>query len=160
MICNFAGIIILTMNIREYIRKVSKILKIDPPKIKMVEKLDTETMLAAVNTESNRIYVKENLLNYDLLFSIAHEMRHIWQYHYDKTMFDNYRSSKVLSKEEYNLQPAEIDANAFAKILMIDKFGVVPLFDGMSDEVKNKIDERAEKIRLNPIATKFEPPRG
>ena len=62
MTYNFAGHIILTMNIKEYIRKVSKILKIDPPKIKMVDKLDTETMMAAVNPETNKILVKNNLL--------------------------------------------------------------------------------------------------
>lgn len=135
------------MNIKEYIRKVSKILKIDPPKIKMVDKLDTETMMAAVNPETNKILVKNNLLNYDLLFSIAHELRHIWQYHNERSMFDDYKSSKALSKEEYNLQPAEIDANAFGKIIMVDKFGVKPLFDGLSDNVKTKIDEYEQIIR-------------
>jgi len=144
---SLAGHIILTMNIKEYIRKVSKILKIDPPKIKMVDKLDTETMMAAVNPETNKILVKNNLLNYDLLFSIAHELRHIWQYHNERSMFDDYKSSKALSKEEYNLQPAEIDANAFGKIIMVDKFGVKPLFEGMSDHVIMAINRREQEIR-------------
>ena len=48
--------------------------------------------------------------------------------------------------EEYNLQKEEIDANAYACVVMMDMFGIKPLFNGLDDEVINKIWERAEEI--------------
>lgn len=50
------------------------------------------------------------------------------------------------SVEEYNLQLAEVDANAFAYIVMADFFGVRPLFQCLSDIVKSQIMERVNQI--------------
>lgn len=51
------------------------------------------------------------------------------------------------SIEEYNLQIAEIDANAFAGLVMIDFFHIRPLFKNLSARVKNEIYGRMEEIQ-------------
>lgn len=51
------------------------------------------------------------------------------------------------SIEEYNLQIAEIDANDFAYIVMVDLFGMKPLFHGLSDNVKSRILDRVEYLK-------------
>ena len=50
--------------------------------------------------------------------------------------------------EEYNLQIAEVDANAFAGLVMIDFFHLKPLYEGIPEKVKIKIFERMEQISL------------
>lgn len=82
-------------------------------------------------------------------FSIAHELRHIWQIKYNEKFYlETYKTIDLCySVEEYNLQPAEIDANAFAYIVMVDFFGIKPLFNGLSDTVKSKIMERVEYLK-------------
>lgn len=48
--------------------------------------------------------------------------------------------------ESYNMQLAEIDANAFATIVMADCFGIRPLYQGMSDKVIQAIGKRVDEI--------------
>ena len=75
-------------------------------------------------------------------------MRHIWQIKYNEKFYlETYKTIDLCySVEEYNLQPAEIDANAFAYIVMVDFFGIKPLFNGLSENVKVKIMERVNEI--------------
>jgi len=70
-------------------------------------------------------------------FSIAHELRHIWQIQNDEELyFSTYKPIDLFSSvEEYNLQIAELDANAFAGLIMIDFFHLKPLFEGVPDSV-------------------------
>lgn len=135
------------MDIRRYIKHLSKILNINQPKPKIVDNLDTETKMAAVDPQKGVVYIKKGLMSYDKLFAIAHELRHLWQYQNEPNMFAEYANSESLSVEDYNLQIAELDANAFGKIVMLEMFGVKPLFDGLSENVKEKIDEREGIIR-------------
>ncbi len=61
--------------------------------------------------------------------------------------FSSYKPVDLcISVEEYNLQTAELDANAFAGIVMVDFFHLKPLFEGLSDPVKAKIHKRMEEI--------------
>ena len=53
--------------------------------------------------------------------------------------------------EEYNLQIAELDANAFGGLVMIKFFHIKPLFEGVPISVKSKIFERMEYLKT----TKF-----
>lgn len=48
--------------------------------------------------------------------------------------------------EEYNNQPAEIDANAFAAAIMSDAFGIAPQFNTLSDSTKARIFQRANEV--------------
>ena len=51
-------------------------------------------------------------------------------------------SNKCSSVEEYNLQIAEVDANAFASIVMSDFFSIKPQWNGLSNKVIDAIEKR------------------
>lgn len=63
-------------------------------------------------------------------------------------IFNEYNEiSENIDTETYNLQAAEIDANAFAKIFLEESTGVMPLFLGYSEKVKQKIFEHTEILK-------------
>lgn len=136
--------------IQDYIEDICDILNIPVPQFSYdTSHFHSSTMMAQVDSAGKVMYLKKySKPNFDQLFSIAHELRHVWQItYYQEKYFYNYKTMDVLkSVEEYNLQPAEIDANAFAYIVMADFFGVKPLFQGLSDIVKSQIMERVNQI--------------
>lgn len=87
-------------------------------------------------------------INPDYLFSIAHELRHIYQFQTDKQFYlsDYKPSDECSSVDEYNLQMAEVDANAFASIIMADFFSVKPRWNGLSAAVIDSINNRINII--------------
>ena len=103
--------------------------------------------MAQCEPETNIIYLnKVDKPNPDYIFSIAHELRHVYQYQTDKEFYlSRYKpSNKCSSIEEYNLQIAEVDANAFAAIIMTDFFSVKPQWNGLSGKVIDTIEKRIE----------------
>jgi Zn-dependent peptidase ImmA (M78 family) len=136
--------------INEYIEDICELLNISVPTVSYdTSHFASDTMMAQCNPSGNTIYLKKcNKPNPDYLFSIAHELRHIWQAQTDEVFyFASYKPIDLCdSVELYNLQIAEIDANAFADIIMIDFFHLQPLFEGLSDSVKDKIHERMDNI--------------
>ena len=136
-------------DISKFISEVCSVLDIEHPKIeyKPQDFFPTATMLAMCDTEKSVVYVRHSEdITPDLLFSIAHELRHCWQIKNKPEMLDGYRESQDLTVEEYNLQPAEIDANAFAGAVMVDFFGIKPLFQGLPDNVRDRIYAKMENI--------------
>lgn len=132
-------------DLNNYINGVCKILNINAPEIIIKDKLITDTTLAAYY--NGKIYLKSNKVDFDVLFAIAHELRHKWQIETDKEKyFSDYKEPGFVSVEEYNLQIAEIDANAFAGVIMVNNFHVKPLFNGLSVSVKEKIYEYMNKL--------------
>lgn len=73
-------------------------------------------------------------------------MRH--KYQIDNKMFDfnNYKKSSEISIRDYNLQFEEIDANAYAYLIMMEQFGIELKFNGLDMDMKQKIRRRAEEI--------------
>lgn len=120
----------------------AKVLGIETSKIAEVPKLDTETKIAAYDDNTDTIYIRASASLYDKAFAIAHEMRHKWQ---NKHFSDSYSITNT-TVEEYNLRPEEVDANAFGFLFMQSAFGVKPLFNGLSEEIRQKIYERAKEI--------------
>lgn len=116
--------------IKEFITDVCELLEIEVPTISYdTTRFATETTMAQCKPSANTIYInKTDKPNPDYIFSIAHELRHIYQYQTDEEFYlsDYKPSNKCLSVEEYNLQIAEIDANAFASIVMTDFFSMKP----------------------------------
>ena len=137
--------------IQEFIIDICDILNISVPSISFdASNFTTDTMMAQVNPDGSIIYLKKyDKPNPDQLFSIAHELRHIWQMQNDKKLyFSAYKPINLcVSVEEYNLQIAELDANAFAGLVMIEFFHLKPLFEGVPDSVKSKIFERMECLK-------------
>lgn len=135
--------------IYDFINDICDILNIPIPSVSFdTSHFSTDTMMAQVDSSGNTIYLKKyDKLNPDQLFSIAHELRHIWQIeNYHDLFFFNYQTVDMIDTEEYNLQPAEVDANAFASIIMVDFFHLQPQYHGLSDSVVSSIKKRIDDI--------------
>lgn len=141
--------------IKEFITDVCELLEIDVPTISYnITHFATKTTLAQCEPETNTIYLnKIDKPNPDYVFSIAHELRHIYQYQTDEKFYlSGYKpSNKCSSVEEYNLQIAEVDANAFASIVMTDFFSIKPQWYGLSGKVIDAIEKRVKFL----LATEF-----
>lgn len=130
--------------IKELVEELCALLKIDVPEIIFTTEFPTKTMQAMV--EDGKLYLRNKELNPDLAFAIAHETRHLWQMEYHaEEYYKNYKQREEVGIEKYNLQLAEVDANAFATIIMKDFFGLKPLYNGMTEKtivaIKKRIDE-------------------
>lgn len=141
--------------IQEFIFEICDMLNIKEPSISYdTSNFPTDTMMAQCDPSGDTIYLKRyDTPNPDQLFSVAHELRHIWQMINDKPFyFSTYKPVNLLdSIEEYNLQIAELDANAFAGLVMIKFFHLKPLFEGLPDSVKTKIYERMDYLKANEL---------
>lgn len=138
--------------IEDYIVDLCNLLEVDVPKISYdTSKFQSKTTMAQCDLHGHTIYLaKINKPNPDYIFAIAHEIRHIWQLHYHKnTYFVNYKPIHMAdSLSKYNLQPAEIDANAFAAAIMINWFGLRPQWDNVPQNVINEINKRMKLISV------------
>lgn len=141
--------------IEKFITDVCELLEIEVPKISYdTSHFLTTTTLAQCEPYENVIYLnKVDKPNPDYVFSITHELRHIYQYQTDEHFYlSEYKSSdKCSSIEEYNLQIAEVDANAFASIVMTDFFSLKPQWHGLSNKVVDTIEKRIKFL----LATEF-----
>lgn len=137
--------------IHDFIKDICDVLNIDMPDVSFdISGFQTATTLAQCSPDGSTIYIKESdKPDLDQLFSIAHELRHIWQIRNNKQLyFTDYKPADMCgSLEAYNLQIAEIDANAFAYIVIVDCFGVKPLFEGLPDLVRQKIIDRVDYLK-------------
>lgn len=141
--------------IEKFITDICELLEIGVPKISYdTSHFLTKTTLAQCEPETNTIYLnKVDKPNPDYVFSIAHELRHIYQYQTDEKFYlSGYKpSNECSSVEEYNLQIAEVDANAFAAIVITDFFSLKPQWYGLSDKVIDTIEKQIKFI----LATEF-----
>jgi hypothetical protein len=133
-----------------FINELSEFLEITPPLVSFdTSHFPTATTIAQYEVTGDTIHLNKAYTDTgDFYFALAHELRHAWQFKKHKEVyFKNYRSNTVkLSIEAYNLQPAEIDANAFATIIVADYFGLKPLYNGLSQKVKDAIKRRVDEI--------------
>ena len=136
--------------IEEFITDICDLLDIPVPSISYdTSHFPTETTMAQCELTSNTIYLnKIDKPNPDYLFAIAHELRHIFQFQDDEQFYlSNYKTSDNCSSvEEYNLQIAEVDANAFASIIMVEYFHMQPQWNGLSYNVIRAINNRINII--------------
>lgn len=124
---------------------------IKPPELSFdMSEAVTATTLAMCSSDGERIYVKLfETPSLDSYFSIAHELRHIWQIRTAPDVYMNsYKTREELNLREYNLQAAELDANAFASLVMIRLFSQRPLFDGLPVDIKQMIFVRTRELSL------------
>lgn len=135
-----------TSYLKDFASELAGLLDIPRPEFDMSPNFKSPTQIGGADLESWTIGIKPDADIRDQVLVVAHEMRHLWQSVNQPDMFAAYQSSAELDKEAYNLQPAEIDANAFALVVMEEAFGVTPLFNGLSDHVKSAIHSRAEEI--------------
>lgn len=141
--------------IKEFLCNICDMLSIPIPAISFdTSHFLTNTTLAQLDPSGTIIYLKKcDGINPDQLFAVAHELRHIWQTKNNNPLyFSSYKPIELCSSiEEYNVQIAELDANAFAGLVMINLFHLKPLFKGLPDSVKEKISEQMELLKFTDI---------
>lgn len=131
----------------KFAREVCNILDISVPAIKFVpfDRMRTSTQIAALTPDA--VLVRNDVtVSPELFFAISHELRHSYQIANGADLKE-YQTSDKISNGQYNFQPLEVDANAFAALIMSDFFGIVPRFQNLPESVRNAISSRMEQIR-------------
>lgn len=131
----------------KFSREICDILDIPVPVIKSVsaDRMHTVTQIAALTPDS--VLIRNDIeISEELFFALAHELRHAYQIASGESL-EEYRTSDRISIEQYNLQPLEVDANAFGALIMSDFFGIVPQFRNMPDTVRKAIKDRMKQLQ-------------
>ena len=131
----------------KFAREICDILDISVPAVKFVsaDRMHTGTQIAALTPDA--ILIRDDIaVSPELFFALAHELRHAYQIAHDESL-EEYRTSDQIGAERYNLQPLEVDANAFGALVMSDYFGIVPQFHNMPDTVRKAINDRMKQLR-------------
>lgn len=138
--------------ILEFIKEVCEDLCISIPDSVVTDdkKFNQGTQLAALAYENEKsilyLRTKYEYGDVDMAFAIAHELRHKYQIYTHVFDFDNYKTSDKLSIREYNLQSEEVDANAYAYIVLLDFFKLKVDFklllkdDAVADVIMKRVD--------------------
>lgn len=133
-------------DVKKYVSQLADELEVRKPKIVYIPKDDQH---ARANITDNVLTLFNEFDSiYDLYFCIAHEMRHVYQLMYKefyKGAFESYKPRNEVSLHDYNMQLIELDANAFAYMVMRDDFGVEMLLD-CDEDVLFAIKQRAKFI--------------
>lgn len=138
--------------ILNFIKEVCEDLCISLPDSIITEdkKFNKGTQLATLVYENGKsllyLRTKYEYGDVDMAFAIAHELRHKYQIDTHIFDFENYKTSKELSRREYNLQNEEVDANAYAYIVLMDFFKLKVDFklilkdDGVANAIMKRVD--------------------
>lgn len=81
----------------------------------------------------------------EFLFYIAHNLRIRWQFLTNPDYFD-FQSVEEIGIDNYDNQPAEVDAAAFASLYMIGYFQLMDDFTSVSCQTRELILKRMEEI--------------
>lgn len=81
----------------------------------------------------------------EFLFYVAHNLRVRWQFLTNPDYFD-FQSVEEIGIDNYDNQPAEVDAVAFASLYMIGYFQVMDDFTSVSCQTRELILKRMEEI--------------
>lgn len=127
-----------------FAKQIAKeLLKIKCPPVEADVSVLRGTSIAAL--VNGTLYYNPTSSELDICFSLAHELRHVWQLENNKSFyFGDYKTTAELSIKDYNNQIAELDANAFGYLVMKAMFGVEAQFTGLDQQTKNKILERVK----------------
>lgn len=101
----------------KFSREICDILDISAPDIKFVsaDRMHTGTQIAALTPDA--VLIRNDIeISAELFFALAHELRHAYQIASGESL-EEYRTSDRISIEQYNLQPLEVDANAFGALI-------------------------------------------
>lgn len=141
--------------IYDFIMDVSEILGIDAPAISYdASHFPNDTTMVQCSPDGSTIHLRKvEKPDPDYFFMTAYALRHVWQIRNAKEIyFSDYKPMEECDTvDEYNLQPAAIDAHAFAELVMADFFHLCPVFEGLSETVLEKIRQRVEYL----IETEF-----
>lgn len=135
--------------VEEFIQTVCDVLDIDVPKISYdTSNFSTKSTLGQCDPSGKTIYLAHpTKITVDFYLVIAHELRHVWQMknNYDFYLKD-YKPRNQIDIASYNRQLAEIDANAFAEIMLVNCFNVKPLWYGLDKQTIEMIKQHIPNI--------------
>ncbi len=129
-----------------------RVLSVPVPLVRVAEPSEfaTPTTKCAVSSDGSELLINRSFAQGGnepfIWLALSHECRHIWQaFHAD--LFNGYRDSAQLSVQEYNRQEAEIDAWAWAVVVLSKRFGVRPTLEkNFGAEAWAFIEDRARRI--------------
>ena len=131
----------------KFSREICDILDIPVPFIKFVsaDRMHTGTQIAALTPDA--VLIRDDIaVSPELFFALAHELRHAYQIANGESL-EEYRTSDRISADRYNLQPLEVDANAFGALVMSEFFGIVPQLHNMPYTVRKAIKDRMKQLQ-------------
>lgn len=138
---------------KDIVRQNCRALLVPIPSIRVVEPsaFPSPTMESAASRDGkrlavNRVFAERPIELPRVWLVLSHECRHIWQAVY-ADVFNGYRQSSELSVHDYNAQPAEVDAWAWAVLVVSNRFGVRPTLENtFGVELWSAIEARAAQI--------------
>ncbi len=124
------------------------------PKVELVPHEWMESlsgMRAAVTNDFKIIYLNDNWIDYsvnEFTYSLSHEMRHVWQKKMKPDLIASHRTLDLCRNvEEYSLQPSEVDAHAWAYIMVCKLTSeAVPLNIMLGEKVAARVEKRINDI--------------
>ena len=132
----------MKLNRSEFKKLLEEILKIKPISVKE----DSENLLGFFTPSERTIHIKNDLSDKDYIFVLSHEMRHVYQE--EKGLIkQDYKKRNETTLSDYNKQENEIDANAFAMVILFNVQGIVPSFENLDQAAITKIKARAKEIK-------------
>lgn len=135
------------------LRSNCSFLSVPLPSVRIAEPSEfaTVTTKCAVSSTGDELLINKQFAesNADTIFlwlTLSHECRHIWQV-FNANMFNDYKPSSNLSNRDYNAQMEEVDAWAWAVVVVGNRFGVRPTLEkNFGADVWTQIQERARQI--------------
>lgn len=132
----------MKLNRSEFKKLLEEILKIKPVSVKE----DSQNLLGFFVPCERTIHIKKDLSDKDYIFVLSHEMRHVYQEEKDLIKQD-YKKKNETTLSDYNTQENEIDANAFAMVILFNVLGIVPSFENLDQMAITRIKARAREIK-------------
>lgn len=128
-------------------------LSVPEPSVQIVDAslFSTPTTKCAVTDDGAELHINRNFANDPISspliwLAMSHECRHIWQI-FNTDLFNSYKQSSELSLRAYNEQAAEIDAWAWAVLVVSRRFGIRPTLEQTFDvEFWRLIETRLKQI--------------
>lgn len=134
------------MKLIEFAKNIATFLGIKIPKLECDENAELDMTSEYIPYE-DKIVLREVLGSTESYFTIAHELRHKWQFEKEyEIYFEEYKEIENINGKEYREQKAEIDADAFGMVMLIKYFGGTVCFDGYSRKEKKERIKRAKEL--------------
>lgn len=130
------------MRLTDFTANIASMLGVPCPELRYASTLSTPTQIAAMDSESLILTLRSSASDLDKTFAIAHELRHLWQQQTERFELNEHAAPGSVSTIDYNLQTEEIDANAFAALVMEYFFRVRPTFSALPPDLVQMIESR------------------
>lgn len=113
-----------------------------------MKKMGSESTLALYNRREKQVHiVKKDKYSLEDIYVVTHELRHAWQDYTDPEYYFGDYYDPALSEHTYNISKAEIDANAFATVIIYKVIGVKPTREYHKDKQAQELyDKRVSEL--------------